>query len=80
MKDLSAPADCKLCCLRVSSPIAPRENAPEGHASALFPVVAQALRIQMDTSLAADLSENIQYDSGDHREPATIFIQIGKGT
>ncbi|HEX7911118.1 MAG TPA: hypothetical protein VF534_23920 [Paraburkholderia sp.] len=73
MDGFGVSADGKPYCLRVVSPIALRKKAPEGLAGVLLPVVAQALRIQMDTSLVADLSENIQYDSGDHREPETIL-------
>jgi len=73
MKDFRASADGKPYCVGVSSLITLGKRMPEGPSAALLPVVAQARRIQMDTSLMADLSENIQYDSGDHREPETIL-------
>ena len=50
-----------------------RKMVPEVHAIAFQPGVACEIRIQMDTSFVADLSQNIQYDSADHREPETIL-------
>jgi hypothetical protein len=51
----------------------PRQVPPGLRYGVVQSSVAPAIRIQIDTSFVADLIQNIQYDSGDHREPETIL-------
>lgn len=65
---LGRGARCKRLCGLLTDAQAP----PGLHFDIVQASVAPAIRIQMDTSFVADLIQNIQYDSGDHREPESI--------
>ena len=59
-------------CRRLCRLLADVQGPPGLYFDVVQGSVAPTIRIQIDTSFVADLIHNIQYDSGDHREPESI--------